>query len=428
MSAPDAPGLAGLFGEVTDKKLLQTVALIDRLPKRGAVDDLLAPLRPRLQRLKPPRPLTLRRILTFPMEELLVPAADWRPGSLRLSRDLLGDLHDLILGRLPADRREAVERAVAGHGVHDRAVIYRVGKALWPEAAAILRDALPPEPAGGDGKGRNRRQQLALAADLLAIGGPLAGAFLDLPAKPVRRLDDGQMERLGKLLKLLEGIGDRALAVGSEALGQRLGDQGVLLAVLQHAGDGDASALRRAAAVEASRRVVAELDDAADQLRKAGRQPAATLAEAVVELVGTLSALDGVPADLPVDRARLERVARKAAKAVEGHLQTVVRGEVLDGFKALAMPTVDDEAVAAVEAAARAARKLLAAGRQLGAGGQVDLVMRSALDDFRRELGRSGDEGDATGAEMDQLRIVEIVFGAEAAARLLADRVATPRR
>jgi hypothetical protein len=412
---------SSLLADMTDKKLLQTVALIDRLPERGAVDDVLVPLRPRLQRLRPPRPLTLRRVLTFPLEELLVPASAWRPGSLRLSRDLLGTIHELALAGLDAQRKATLADGVAGHTMHDKAVIFGVGKELWPAAATALEAALTDD-AAADSKGRNRRQQLALAVELLRLGIPLAAVFLGLPAKPVRRVDDDQRRRLGKLLQALEEQGGRGLALGSEALGQRLGDPAVLLEVLQQAGDGERSAVRIAATGEAGRRVVTELADAADRLRGAGQRSAVDLAEEAVQLVGTLGALESAPADLPVDRAQLKQIARKTAKAVEGHLLNVVNGELLDGFKSLALAPadLDDGAVAAVEAIARAARRLGAAGRQLGQGGQIDLVLKSAFEIFCRGLGEPGNDRAEPSALMDQLRVVEIVFGADAAADLLA--------
>jgi len=413
---------ASLFDKATDRKLLQTVALIDRLPKRGAVDDLLAPVRPRLRQLKPPRPLTLHRLLTFPLEELLVPAVAWRPGSQRLSRDLLGTIQESVIGGLEPALVRAIEQQIAGHTMRDKTVIQTAGKQLWPAAAAALSATLPPTAGSGDGKGRNRRQQLELATELLRIGPILAAVFLALPEKPLRQLEEAQLKRLGGLLKELEEAGGSALALGAEALGQRLGDAAAMLHVLQHAGDGKASALRLSAASDAGRRVVTELDESTDQLRRAVRQSATALADEVIQLVGTLSALESGPPDLPVDRASLKQIAQKAAKAVEGHLQNVVYGEVLDGFKALASPDTDEAAILEVEAAARAARKLGAAGRQLGLNGQIDLVVKTALDDYRRVIVRAGSSEPDDDRIMDQLRIVEIVFGADAAAELLAAR------
>ena len=422
MSALTQGELVGLFDKVTDRKLLQTVALIDRLPKRGVVDDLLAPVRPRLQRLRPPRPLNLRRLLTFPLEELLVPAAAWRPGSQRLSRDLLAEVQQTVISGLdPALVRE-IDKRIAGQTMRDKAVILACGERLWPAAAEVRAAALPPSPAGGDSRGRNRRQQLEIAAELVRIGPLLAGLFLALPEKPLRQVDEAQLKRIGTFLHELEGKGGRALSLGAEALGQRLGDAAAMLEVLLHAGDGKTSALRLSAANDAGRRVVAELDDVAEQLRRAGRQPATTLADEIIQLVGTLSALEAGPPDLPVDRAGLKQIAHKTGKAVEGHLQNIVYGEVLDGFKALASPDTDEATILAVEAAARAARKLSAAGRQLGLNGQIDLVVKSALGDYRRAIAKAGTGEDDEERVMDQLRIVEIVFGADAAADLLMAR------
>lgn len=414
--------IASLFDKVNDRKLLQTVALIDRLPNRGAVDDLLAPVRPRLRQLKPSRPLTLRRLLTLPLEELLVPAAAWRPGSPRLSRDLLRPIQESVIEGLDPALLRDIEQQIAGRTMRDKALIQTAGKQLWPAAAVALRAAVPPSASGNDSKGRNRRQQLEIAVELLRIGPVLAATFLALPEKPLRQIDEGQLKRLGDLLKELEGAGDRALALGAEALGQRLGDAAAMLRVLQYAGDGKASALRLSAASDAGRRVVTELDESTDQLRRAGRQPATVLADEVIQLVGTLSALEAGPPDLPVDRASLKQIAQKAAKAVEGHLQNVVYGEVLDGCKALAAPDTDETTILAVEAAARAARKLGAAGRQLGLNGQIDLVVKTALDDYRRVIVKAGSSEGDDERVMDQLRIVEIVFGADAAAELLMAR------
>ena len=421
MSGLARAGMAALFDDVNDKKLLQTVALIDRLSRRGAIDDLLAPLRPRLSRLQPPRPLTVKRLLTVPVEELLVPAVDWRPGSLRLSRELLASVHELVLAGLEPALRSSVEQQLDGCSMHDTSVVLAVGRRLWPAAADALDASLRD---GGDNKGRNRRQQLEIAVELLRLGPPLADVFLQLPAKPVHRLDQAQTRRIDGLIQVLERLGDRALAIGSEALGCRLGDAALLLSALQATGAG-ASPVRFAAASDAAKRVVVELDATADQLRGGDRQSAVALADEAVRLVGTLSALETAPADLPVDRAGLKAIGRKAGKAIEGHLQNVIFGEVLEGFNKIRESSASSTEVAAVEAAARAARRLAAAGRQLGLESQVDLVVKTALDDFRSGL--AGPAGEAATNErcMDQLRIVEIVFGPDAAFELL---MAGPRK
>jgi len=160
MSDIASSGIVALFNDVNDEKLLQSVALIDRLPRRGAIDDLPAPLRPRLSRLQPPRPLTLKRLLAIPLEELLVPSASWRPGSLSLSREPLGTVQEIILGELDPNLRVSVERQVEACSMDDKAVIMAVGRKLWPAAAEALAGSVRNAPSLGDHKGRNLRQQL----------------------------------------------------------------------------------------------------------------------------------------------------------------------------------------------------------------------------------------------------------------------------
>ena len=63
-----------------DEQIARVVAMLDRLPDRGEADQVLDPLRPRLRTLKPPRPLTLARLLFMPLEGALVAPTAWRRG------------------------------------------------------------------------------------------------------------------------------------------------------------------------------------------------------------------------------------------------------------------------------------------------------------------------------------------------------------
>ena len=45
-----------------DTQILRAVAMVDAMPDRGQADQLVAPLRARLARLRPPRPLRFARI------------------------------------------------------------------------------------------------------------------------------------------------------------------------------------------------------------------------------------------------------------------------------------------------------------------------------------------------------------------------------
>ena len=55
-----------------DAQILQAVAMVDAMPERGAADEIVAPLRSRLARLRPPRPLRFARLLFLPLALLLI--------------------------------------------------------------------------------------------------------------------------------------------------------------------------------------------------------------------------------------------------------------------------------------------------------------------------------------------------------------------
>ena len=91
-------GLA--IAQASDEKLVQIVRMVDTLPERTQLDDAIAKVRHRLFWLKPPRPLSMARILFSPVEDLL----DTITSGVRSSLTYAG-AHDLA---------EFRERAVVG--------------------------------------------------------------------------------------------------------------------------------------------------------------------------------------------------------------------------------------------------------------------------------------------------------------------------
>ena len=69
----------------SDSQLLKIAAVVDAQPDRDQLDDLVAGMRPRLARLRPPRPLRFERLLFTPLDPLIVPPQRWRPASSQSS-------------------------------------------------------------------------------------------------------------------------------------------------------------------------------------------------------------------------------------------------------------------------------------------------------------------------------------------------------
>ena len=61
-----------------DMQIAKVVAVVDALEVRGAADEMIEPLRPRLPQLRLPRPLRFSRLLFMPLDVLIVSNPAWR--------------------------------------------------------------------------------------------------------------------------------------------------------------------------------------------------------------------------------------------------------------------------------------------------------------------------------------------------------------
>jgi hypothetical protein len=123
----------------SDEQLLRVVGLIDTLDRRGTVDGLLAPVRARLALLRPPRPLTLGRVVVMPFEDFLVPADEAWPGRFCFAREKLGWFVEQVPGALDRQQLEELRRLGAGRSVLEAAVVCEIGAVLWPAAVGSWR-------------------------------------------------------------------------------------------------------------------------------------------------------------------------------------------------------------------------------------------------------------------------------------------------
>jgi hypothetical protein len=148
-------------------------------------------LRPRLGALRPPRPLTLPRLLFRPLDPLIVDEGAWKEGEGTLPRPVLVPLTRLFAATLAPEQHASLQAALAAHHFNETSVVEAIGERLWPLAGRFFRglgevppEALPP--------GMSPSQGLACAR--------LAGFFLE--ERPA-------FERVAKLLR--EGGGEEAL-------------------------------------------------------------------------------------------------------------------------------------------------------------------------------------------------------------------------
>jgi hypothetical protein len=69
-----------------DDQITSVLAIVDNLAVRGEADNLIAPLRGRLAKLRPRRKLSMSRLLFMPLAPLFVAGPSWSAGSPSIPR------------------------------------------------------------------------------------------------------------------------------------------------------------------------------------------------------------------------------------------------------------------------------------------------------------------------------------------------------
>jgi hypothetical protein len=343
------PDLRDDLLSIGDARLRRVVAVVDALPARGEADLLIAPLRPRLARLRPARPITLTRVLFVPVEPLIVAAELWHPGSPAIARSALGVLGSDLRAALGEEAQELQAR-FTGRTMADAASVAECGAQLWPRAAALLPGR--GLPAGWAVTGLPDAAHAALVtplSTLLAEGSALhrlpglsGQAALSEGERLLRRAAEAgtpalammlalllrRLPRAQRLLQLADGLAAGAGGGGASVASERA--LGFVLGDLRAAVAPDAALPHAAEQVRRSARMLEELQAAADatqlpgrlvQVREARRYLAAQCRERLVAAAEHLAAPGPGPAE-PGDLAVMEEAARALRRldAVGRHL------------------------------------------------------------------------------------------------------------
>jgi hypothetical protein len=127
----------------TDSQMLRILATVESAADRREADALISPLRPRLNALRPPRRLRMKRLLFYPFDPLIVSPRLWRPILPAIPRSALAPIAAEIASAIP-DVIKDIDARVEGQTSVDIDTILATGKILWPEAARSLKpDAAP---------------------------------------------------------------------------------------------------------------------------------------------------------------------------------------------------------------------------------------------------------------------------------------------
>jgi hypothetical protein len=338
--------------------------------------------------------LSFGRLLAMPLEPILVGAAHWRPLSASLPRSAIRPLCDAVAAGAPALVAQA-EAGIATVAADDAVQIRRIGATLWPGAATVLLNAAAA-PAGWKDAGlpgsafvplaRGAGHCLATALEREKLGDPtMSAALVDQTLAGMLR----QAARLGPaewgmMLALMLCTLPNAQAPRDAAFNQ-----------------GAVTALRGAA--DAALRQVWHWIEASIPATPPG------LAEAAISLRQRASVLTALAA-VKSQRSRVTDMQDALKSAFAEYAAAQVQQSLVKPLAALtALP--DDIAMTALEAEARALRRLALELRGLGGLPQAEAALQQAAQ---------AATACAALAPVDRARLVELLQDAEAAEKLLS--------
>ena len=401
-------GVRGLLEEAGDGPLLKALRLIESLDERGSLDEAVARVRPRLALLRPIRSIGLRRLATLPFEDLLVSSAAWVPGRCRIDRASLGRLHMAILGELPSDLPTRIRAESRNRFMNEQGVVLALGRELWPAASAALHRSLAA--AGAAGQEPGMIEQMRSAALLLGVAPAVVPLIWRLPPRPMPELVEDERKVALDLLRFGRAGGAALLELLFHILLARTASPATILE-LPFAGELAIPPREIEPLVErAAAACLAEL--AVPPASGSQGRALALAADGIERMVSWVRSLEAGPARLGLDRAALRDARGRVVRSIGSQLKEVVVGSLPQQFARLhGTEAAADNVMAEVEEAARAVRRIGIAGREFGIGDTVDRTLAQAQALF---LGPSS-ASDGDPGRIDRARIVEILFGPDAA-------------
>lgn len=412
--------LAAQLHGADDRTLLKLVAVVDQLAKRGSLDQLLDEHRARLAVIRPPRPMTLGRLVVLPVEELLVDGADWTPGMMRVPRDRLGRLIELLLEAIDPDLQRRAASQLAGKSMHDSALALEVGREIWPAVALAADAILARGRQTRDTELRELLTPLRIMQHLMPVAETLVTTIWSLPDRPMLALEPAHRARVVALLALASAQGRDCFLLTAELLVRRTE---LPLAIIEAVLDGELELAGRERQQAAAMIAEASQSEMVRLFRSVSQLPATTGPSVLIgplrTLVANVESLQEVAQKVKFDHRELRRLKAELFTLIEARLETALGGDLLHAFKALDASTATADC-RALEVHAVAAANMRLMAKRIGLATKIDFIFAKALERFRAIL-----EEDAvasaglSGAAMDRIRIIELLFDSRSAMQSL---------
>lgn len=414
--------------QASDQQLARIMQFIDRLPSRSKLDTVVEQVRGRLALVRPARSMTLLRVLALPFEDLLVTPELAATSPWYAPRDLVATLGGLTMTALPEAERRRAGAMADGRTMDDQAAVLELGAVLWPAGAAAARAALAKGAAApGD---EMRRRALAGLASVLDYGEEIVTFMEQLPPRPMPRLREDERGAAMSLMFSLGQASPELFRYAFTMLVRRSSEPMEFFDLVLSADFGLPAELRDGLLKEAAQECLTEVDVMGRDLEASPDRPVTAGAEAALRMASLIESLENAPTQVKLNAKQLAETKRRASSSVVKTYQGALTGEMRDTFQAVASPpqgeSAPDDEVARAEMTARATRKLELAGGRLGAGAELERTMATQFTEYRGQIVEKAEKTRGPrmarlSKVMDEVRLVEIVFGSDAAGDVLRD-------
>jgi hypothetical protein len=386
-----------------DEQIMRVVAMVDAMSARGDADALIAPLRARLEQLRPPRRLNFGRLMFAPLDPLFLPGRAWRRGTPGVPRTALAPLAAVARAAIGTDA-VALDARMEGVTAANTEAVRALGAVLWPRAAAVLATATVPAD-WNESTGLQTADFTALAVPVAAVLAQ-ASAVQEITRRAKSGSDPSDHE--------LEGVLARAMMVDASAMTMmfallmaQLPRPERLILIAEDLAGRETDPIARAAADRAADFVLDRIE--------ADVGPGPHLAHATDDIrrvASVLQDLETRSTQRPTRRARIVQLRQQFDAKCRERFVAELDSQLLAPAGSLAGAAGD--MVAAIEATARDLRRFEMVARQVGGGEAYDRQLRRATE----MLQPRPDESPAT--FVDRVRLIEILQGPEAALAVLA--------
>ena len=422
-----------------DDKLLGVLALVEQVPDRDQVREVLAKIRPRLIKLKPPRPIAPQRLLFRPVEDLFDPPERYRAKIGRLSRHTIHPawlvVHNLIDRQL-LERTERLLKTIEATNITD---LYAVGLPFWVAAGKVLTEFLEADSSIGRRKVGNDsltvtedlRQQLTDIADILGIAAEVETTKIHLPEKPIMGLSEVDTELLGEVITRLGNESTRKVQTFILVVLARMSKPGDLLKVLAEASIPCTTHERNGLVKTVGTNALAKLAFEAQDLRMAktkisdpieGTQNAEAMLNRLISLEKSLTGMrdKGVVEQIQNTRREIgtyvvDTLAVKADEALFESLRAKPEGAGKNGAKEPSMEQVEN-----AEKNALSLKRCARIAETVGAKREMEKKLQVVCGQLEREA--TAPERDDQARErrlIRSVRLIELIAGPDEAQRVL---------